>query len=78
MALSSGDPVPTTTCSKYLGFQIRWQKPTDTALTARFGLASAAYKSLRAIWDSRLPIHVKLRIYSSLLLSLPSFIASTR
>ena len=65
----SGDPVPTSTCSKYLGSQITWQKPTDTALTARFGLASAAYKSLRTIWNSRLPIRVKLRIFQSVVVS---------
>ena len=65
----SGDPVPTTTCSKYLGSQITWQKPTDTALTACFGLASAAYKSLRTIWNSRLPIRVKLRIFQSVVVS---------
>ena len=65
----SGDPVPTSTCSKYLGSQITWQKPTDTALTARFGLASAAYKSLRTIWNSRLPIRVKLHIFQSVVVS---------
>ena len=69
MTFSSGDPVPTTTCSKYLGSQITWQKPTDTALTARFGLASAAYKSLRTIWNSRLTIRVKLRIFQSVIVS---------
>ena len=65
----SGDPVPTATCSKYLGSQIKSQKPTDTALTPRFGLASAAYKSLRTTWNSRLPIHVKLRIFQSVVVS---------
>ncbi len=69
LTFSSGDPVPTTTCSKYLGSQITWQKPTDTALTARFGLASAAYKSLRTIWNSRLTIRVKLRIFQSVIVS---------
>ena len=69
MVFRSGDPVPTTTCSKYLGSQITWQKPTDTALTARFGLASAAYKSLRPIWNSRLPIRAKLRIFQSIVVS---------
>ena len=42
--------------------------PTATC-SALFGLASAAYKSLRTLWNSRLPIRVKLRIFQSVVVS---------
>ena len=66
----SGDPVPTTTCSKYSGSQITWQKPTDTVLTARFRLASAAYKSLVPFGTAGY-LSASNSVFSSLLLSLP-------
>lgn len=75
MAFSSGDRVPTTTCSKYLGSQVSSQKPTDAALTARFGLASATYKAFVPFGYGRLPIRFKLRMFQSVVVSIPSFIA---
>ncbi len=52
-----------------MGSQVSWHKPTYTALTARFGQASAACKSSRNMWNSRLPIRVKLRIFQSVIVS---------
>ena len=59
----NGLPVPTTSQAKYLGSQVSWNKPTDTAINARMALAASAYSKLQPIWRSKLPYTAKLQIF---------------
>ena len=60
-----GSKVPTTPQLKYLGSLISWKHPFSTAFYHRANQAEEAYKKLRLVWNSGMPIKTKLRIFRS-------------
>ena len=65
LKFANGAAVPTTPQLKYLGSMIAWDHPFHTAFLHRAGLAESAYKKLRLVWNSRLPVKTKLRMFRS-------------
>ena len=82
LRFSDDSIVPTTEVVKYLGSLITWSTPFDTAFKHRASLAAEAFKKLRLIWNSSLPIPSKLRVFQStfvpvLIYGLDSFTLTT-
>ena len=65
LKFANGAAVPTTPQLKYLGSMIAWEHPFHAAFLHRAGLAESAYKKLRLVWNSRLPVKTKLRMFRS-------------
>ena len=65
LKFANGAAVPTTPQLKYLGSKIAWDHPFHTAFLHRAGFAESAYKKLRLVWNSRLPVKTKLRMFRS-------------
>ena len=62
---TNGSLVKTTPQAKYLGSLISWDKPFDMAFTHRFNLAEEAFKKLRLVWNSSIPIKEKVKIFQA-------------
>ena len=58
MYFRNGSKVPTSTQVKYLGSMVSWQNSFSTAFKHRSALAEQAYKKLRLVWNSSLPIRL--------------------
>ena len=65
LKFANGAGVQTTPQLKYLGSMIAWEHPFQVAFLHRAGLAETAYKKLRLVWNSRLPVKTKLRMFRS-------------
>ena len=66
----NGEKVQTTPQLKYLGSQISWTHPFQVAFLHRANLAEETYKKLRLVWNSRLPVKTKLRIFRTTFVSI--------
>ena len=62
---ANGSLVKTTPQVKYLGSMITWEKPFDIAFIHRFNLAEEAFKKLRLVWNSSIPIKAKVKIFQA-------------
>ena len=60
-----GSRVPVVEQVKYLGSQVSWLKPFETACFHRASIAETAYNRLRLVWNSSLRKKAKLRMFQS-------------
>ena len=60
-----GSRVPESEQVKYLGSQVSWVKPFETAFFHRASLAETSYKKLMLVWNSSLTKKAKIRIFQS-------------
>ena len=65
LKFQNGSAVQTTPQLKYLGSMIAWDRPCHTTFLHRASLAESAYTKLRLVWNSRLPVKTKLRMFRS-------------
>ena len=65
MNFLNGSKVPTSTQVKYLGSMVSWKHSFGSAFKHRSALAEQAYKKLRLVWNSSLPLRTKLRIFQA-------------
>ena len=62
LQFSDGSAVKTTPQAKYLESQLSWIKPFDVAFQHRLILAEEAFKKLRLVWNSSIPLKERLTV----------------
>eukprot|EP00969_Alexandrium_andersonii_P314658 13900247-Alexandrium_andersonii.AAC.1 len=66
---SGGDPVPKAGVVKYLGIKIQATGAYSEELANRLASAASAFGMLKPLWASKVPLHLKIRIYEACVLS---------
>ena len=69
LRFSNGDPVQIADSVKYLGSQVSWNHPTNTALHHRYALAKTSFNKLQHLWRSSLPRKTKVHIFQANIVS---------